>query len=136
MRSALCPYCHRVVDVLDEDWGKQVQCDKVGCLRFFMASRLVDGTVPHSVPPPPRGASRLLALFHRRMTRLTGPHRCQECAGEVNQPIGLRRATIVHRRPGAEENCRLSIYAAIYICPRPGCGVLLETPHDQWDQTV
>jgi hypothetical protein len=75
------------------------------------------------------------------MPLLTGPHICRECQGRIDRALGRRRATIVHR-PASRQvlltatNCRMDIYAAIYLCPNPRCQTLLETPSYQWDQWI
>lgn len=76
--------------------------------------------------------------------RLTGPHRCQVCLGELRNgdaPIafGESRLTLLHTLERGRslvllDNCRTDIYAAIYHCP--GCLTLLETPSYQWGQSV
>jgi hypothetical protein len=73
--------------------------------------------------------------------RLTGPHVCHACKGEINQAFGHRRATIIHRLPAhgdkpAGDPCRMDIYAAIYTCPNTVCRTLLESPSNQWGEMI
>jgi hypothetical protein len=67
---------------------------------------------------------------------LTAPHRCQVCRGEIHQPLGRRRCTVLHRPINSDmpDNCRTDVYAALYRCP--SCRVRLETPSFQWGLTV
>lgn len=129
MRLERCPYCKGTVDVLDSDLGKMVQCDKVRCGKFF----LVTSPVPATTADPPR-----LPFNTSLRPRLTGPHRCLVCQGEVNKALNRRRCTVLHRPAGdtSRDNCRMDVYAAIYFCPHCRPGTLLETPAYQWGRLV
>jgi hypothetical protein len=148
MRRAHCPHCNNVNVIDDEEWGQLTQCEAPGCRRIFMTGGQAGEKANSAPPPPPSPAPRQPApppvaaptpLSLKPL--LTGPHICRTCQGQIKQALGHRRATIVHR-PAAREvlasaaNCRMDIYAAIYLCPNPLCQTLLETPSYQWGQDV
>lgn len=129
MRRRRCPYCQRVGFVLDSDVGKTVQCDKVGCARFFVATR---EEVEASAQPNPRAPFDTSLKHH-----LTGPHRCLVCGEESSSPVKKRRHTVLHRPTNSRrDNCRMDVYAAIYFCPHCHPFTLLETPAYQWERQV
>ena len=105
MRRQRCPYCAGLVDVLDSDLGKTVQCDKVRCGKFFLAMA-VEPSAPTPVSPAPFDTTP--------KPRLTGPHRCLVCQGELATPLNRRRCTVLHRPQGGGDNCRMDVYAAVY----------------------
>jgi hypothetical protein len=114
-----------MVDVLDSDLDKTVQCDKIGCGKFFLAT----SAAPVAPPPP--------APFDTTLKpRLTGPHRCLVCKGELGSALNRRRCTVLHRPKGGGDNCRMDVYAAIYFCPHCQPWTLLETPAYQWGRQV
>lgn len=130
MRRQRCPYCQGVVDILDSDLGRMVQCDKVRCAGWFLAmsEQPAETAAPTPLPASPPPTTPFL----------TGPHRCHVCGGETNRVLNLRRCTVIHRPPGADrkDNCRMVVYAAIYLCPQCDGPTLLETPYHQWGQDV
>jgi hypothetical protein len=149
MKIAYCPYCNNHTIVADRDWGLTVQCEAPRCERFFLtgpAGRAPsDAQVVAASPPPPRiqrPTPRPVpppAAAKQPESHLTGAHFCQVCQGRISQPVGRRRATILHqpeRPPGSapRDNCRTDIYAALYRCPH--CHVVLETPSYQWGKTI
>jgi hypothetical protein len=153
MKIAYCPYCNNRTIVADRDWGLTVQCEAPRCDRFFLTGAggraLSDAQLVAASPPTPRLPDPIArrvpppapqpAPSARTESYLTGPHRCQVCQGAIGQPVGRRRATILHHSealPGAvpRDNCRTDVYAALYRCPR--CHVVLETPSYQWGQAI
>ena len=146
MRRARCPHCNNVNVIADDEWGQLTQCEGPRCRRIFMAGGLSseqDDDPSPPTPSPPRPAPRAApaTVFPPPMPLLTGPHICRDCQGRIDRALGRRRATIVHRPASrqvlqAATNCRMDIYAAIYLCPNPRCQTLLETPSYQWDQWI
>ncbi len=127
MRRQRCPYCNGLVDLLDSDLGKMVQCDKVRCAGWFLASAEHSTPANPSPPPPPPPPPTPV---------LTGPHRCLVCGGETTHVFNRRRCTVIHRPAGQPDNCRMDVYAAIYLCPYCDGATLLETPAYQWGRSV
>ena len=131
MRRQRCPYCQGMVDVLNSDLGRMVQCDKVRCAGWFLV------TPEQSVELDP-APSEPAILDAPGKPRLTGPHRCLVCSGETSHVFNRRRCTVVHRSqlPDRPDNCRMDVYAAIYFCPHCIGETLLETPFYQWGRDV
>jgi hypothetical protein len=151
MKTAYCPYCNNHTLVDDRDWGLTVQCEAPRCERFFLAGGAAGqrsdaetvAATPSPRPPAKPVPTPRRQVAHQPAPRpesyLTGPHRCQVCQGDIPQPVGRRRCTILHapdrtKRPDLADNCRTDVYAAIYRCPH--CHVVLETPSYQWGQPV
>jgi hypothetical protein len=145
MRRARCPYCNNVNVIAEADWGQIARCEAPRCGRIYQsgaAQSLSSVTDATSTPPAsPRRRPAAPSVTPLPKPRLTGPHVCHACQGEINQALAHRRATIVHRRAAQEGQpagapCRMDVYAALYYCPNPSCQTFLETPSYQWGREV
>src|SRR3954447_21549679 len=112
MIHVTCPRCQRLLLVGIRDLGRLLSCDKPRCGMDFKAVLPPRKEVPR--PPPVHCPSELPTDL-----LLTDPHLCPNCKGELNSPVGRRRAAVVHRRKGVvdADPCRMDVFAAIYLCP-------------------
>jgi hypothetical protein len=127
MARVACPRCGVLRLMSESEWGNEVQCNQPRCGHWFLAP--TTRPVVRGLPSPPS-----LPRPQRRETILTSPHVCFTCRGLISQPTGWRRCQVRHRRPAVDDQpagpeCLMSVYAAIYYCPRcPAGTTLLETP--------